>query len=243
MKNFRLKVFCDFDGTITRNDVWLNSLARFMEDKEAFNKICNDFNERKLNTRECNTELMKLVRNFDFEKFNEYLDGEEIDITFDGFVKFCREHNHEIRILSGGLDYYIEYILKRENIEVDFFSCRMGWDEESDRPECIFVHTDEYCSNCETCKRNLLVNNQNDFDDEISVYIGDGVSDFCVSGYADIVFAKGKLASHCWKNNITYFEYKNFDDVKNKLLKLMTAGKIRQRQEAKIRRRNVFMGG
>lgn len=243
MKSFRLKIFCDFDGTITKNDIWLHSLSKFMEDKDAFRKTCDDFYDGKLTTRECNILQLKLVKNFSFEEFNKYLDEEEVDPYFNSFVSFCRERNFDIYILSGGLDYYIDYILKRHNVEIDFFSCRMEWDKENNRPECAFVYTDEYCMKCETCKRNLLANNQNDLENEVSVYIGDGVSDFCVSGFADIVFAKGRLASHCWKNNITYFEFSNFSDVKNKIIKLIEQGKIKHRQEAKIRRRNLFMSG
>ena len=80
-------------------------------------------------------------------------------------------------------------------------------------------------------------------DDEISVYIGDEISDGCAAGYADIVFAKKSLASYCWKNNITYFEYKDFRDIKNKLEKILTMKNIKHRQRAKLKRREVFLSG
>jgi 2-hydroxy-3-keto-5-methylthiopentenyl-1-phosphate phosphatase len=92
-------------------------------------------------------------------------------------------------------------------------------------------------------KRNVLISNTNDLNNEVSVYIGDGVSDFCVSHYADVVFAKKTLASHCWKNNITYFEYKTFKDVIKKLIKLIEQNKIKQKQTAKYNRRDVLLGG
>ena len=92
-------------------------------------------------------------------------------------------------------------------------------------------------------KRNILINNTNDWDNEISVFIGDGVSDYCASNFADIVFAKKRLASYCWKNNITYYEFKNFNDIIIKLEKLKIKHKMRQRQNARILRRDVFLGG
>jgi len=92
-------------------------------------------------------------------------------------------------------------------------------------------------------KRNVLINNTNDLDGEVSVYIGDGVTDYCAVNYADIVFAKDKLASYCWKRNITYFEFKTFFDVMNKIEKLETKNRIKHRQEAKLKRRDVLMGG
>lgn len=243
MKSCRLKIFCDFDGTITKNDVWINSLGKFINDKVKFENICEDFNSQKISTRECNLSQLELIENFSFDKFDSYLDEEQIDDHFPDFVDFCRQNNHELKIVSSGMDYYLNYILKRKQIVADFFSTKIIFDETNNKISCNFEYGDEYCKECETCKRNILINNTNDLDNEVSVFIGDGVSDFCVSRYADIVFAKGRLASYCWKNNITYFEYKNFLDVKNKIIKLKENNKIKQRQEAGVRRRDVVMGG
>ena len=92
-------------------------------------------------------------------------------------------------------------------------------------------------------KRNILISNTNDFENEISVFIGDGTSDSCIANYADIVFAKNSLASYCWKNNITYFEFSNFQDIIKKINKLKEQNKIKQRQFAKSNRRDVLLGG
>ena len=80
-------------------------------------------------------------------------------------------------------------------------------------------------------------------DDEISVLIGDGFSDTCAAQYADIVFAKKSLASYCWKNNITYFEYKDFGDVQKKLEKLIERKVIKPRQNARVNRKDVYLRG
>lgn len=242
MKNYKLKIFTDFDGTITKNDVWVNSIGKFIDDKVKFNLICEDFYSQKISTRECNLRQLQLANDFSFDKFNGYLEQEGIDEYFKDFLNFCKVSEYDVTILSGGLDYYIDYILKREGIDLKYYSCKLISDSHQ-KLGCEFIYTDEYCNLCETCKRNILLNNTNDLEGEVSVYIGDGVSDYCVSEYADIVFAKGRLASHCWKNNITYFEYQNFSDIKNKLIKLTQSRKIKHRQEAKIRRRDVFMGG
>jgi 2,3-diketo-5-methylthio-1-phosphopentane phosphatase len=243
MKNYRLKVFTDFDGTITRNDVWMNTVSKLIEDKEEFNNICEELYSGKIGTRETVIRQLELVKDFSFERFNTYLDEEEIDEHFRDFTVFCRQNDIELTILSGGLDYYIDFILKRENIHVDFYSCKMMWDEKNKKLASEFTNSDEYCRLCDTCKRNILINKTNDLENEISVYIGDGSTDFCVSGYADIVFAKGKLASYCWKNNITYFDYKDFSDIKNKLIRITEKKNLKHRQEAKTRRRDVMMGG
>ncbi len=243
MKDYRLKIFSDFDGTITKNDVWVNSIGKFVTAKQEFDNLCTAFYSQEINARECNSRQLELAEHFSLDKLNEYLNSEEIDEYFVDFLDYCRENGYEFKVVSGGLDYYIKYILERKNIDIDVYGCKMILNESKQTIDCEYVYTDEYCKLCETCKRNILINGTNDLENEISVFIGDGVSDFCVSGFADIVFAKGRLASYCWKNNITYYEYQNFSDIKNKLISLTNKNKIKQRQEAKIRRRDVIMGG
>ncbi len=241
--SYRLKIFSDFDGTITKNDVWINALGHFIKDKDALNIICDDLNSQRIGTRETMVRQLELVHNFCLEKFNSYFDEEEIDEFFKEFVDFCQEREYEVNVVSGGLEYYIDYILKKQNISVKYFGCEMIMDEQNKKLHSKFLYTDDYCKSCETCKRNILINNVNDLENEISIYIGDGASDYCVSNFADIIFAKGRLASYCWKNNITYYEYKNFSDIKNKIIKLTEKQSIKQRREATIKRRDVVMGG
>jgi 2,3-diketo-5-methylthio-1-phosphopentane phosphatase len=241
----QLKFFCDFDGTITKNDVWVNSLAKFIQNKEAFVLVCDDFASNIISARECINKELKLVENFSFDKFNSYLDSEELDDYFFEFMNYCNNKNYDIFLLSEGLDYYIDYLLNKYGIKLKRFCNKMK--TEVINGEIIlqaeFPFADENCTYCGMSKRNVLINNTNDLYGEISVFIGDGVSDFCASNYADIVFAKGKLASYCWKNNITYFEYKNFNDILNKIRKLDEMKRIKVRQNASMLRRDVFLGG
>jgi 2,3-diketo-5-methylthio-1-phosphopentane phosphatase len=243
MKNYRLKIFCDFDGTISKNDVWINTISPFVNDYSGFEMILEEFNSGKIGAREIGRKHLELVENFSLDKFNHSIDKEEIDESFRDFLTYCNEEEIELCVVSGGWDHYIDRILKREKIDLKVYSSKLVIDEHSNKLSTSYEHSDEYCTMCETCKRNILINNTNDYDNEISVFIGDGISDYCVSNFADVVFAKGKLASYCWKNNITYFEYVNFTDVKNKLVKLTEQKKLKHRQESKFRRRDVIMGG
>lgn len=241
-KKYKLKFYIDFDGTITINDVWLNSIGKFIKDKAAMKIIEEEFIDLKITSRECIKRELDLVEDFSFEQFNKYLNDESLDPYFKKFLDWCKENEYPVKILSEGLDYYIKYILNKEGIDVEFYGNRMIVGENN-RLSCAFPYRDEVCNYCGVSKRNILVNSTNDYENEISVFIGDGVSDYCVSNYADILFAKKRLASYCWKNNLTYYEYKDFSDVIKKIEKLKEQKKIKHRQEAKVRRKDVFLGG
>ncbi|MBS1516437.1 MAG: MtnX-like HAD-IB family phosphatase [Bacteroidetes bacterium] len=241
-KDYKLKFYTDFDGTITMNDVWINSIGKFIKDKAKFKEVEEDFVSLKITSRECIRRELEIVEDFSFEQFDKYLDDESLDPYFKKFLDWCKENDYPVKIVSEGLDYYINYILRKENIDAEVYSNKLIVSDDN-KLTCEFPYRDEHCSYCGVSKRNILVNGTNDLDDEISVFIGDGVSDYCVSNYADIIFAKKRLASYCWKNNLTYFEYKDFSDVMKKIEKLKEQRKIKHRQEAKVRRKDVFMGG
>lgn len=250
MKNYKLKIFCDFDGTVTKNDVWVSAFGKFIKDREKFDIVCEEFTSNVISSRECSLRELDLIEDFDFETLNKYLDEEDIDDYFRDFLDYCKINDYGITLLSEGLDYYIKYILKRENLDLKFFSNTLVLKEitgehgnKKIKLTCEFPYPDEHCSYCGMSKRNIIVNNTNDYDDEVSVFIGDGTSDFCASNYADIVFAKKRLASYCWKNNITYYDFKNFKDVIDRLELLKSKNKIKHKLTAKHLRKDVFLGG
>jgi 2-hydroxy-3-keto-5-methylthiopentenyl-1-phosphate phosphatase len=80
-------------------------------------------------------------------------------------------------------------------------------------------------------------------DDDIIMYIGDGISDRCPVRFADIVFAKGRLIRYCQEQNIPYHEFRTFDDVRSRLELILQQKRIRKRREAEMARRDVFAQG
>jgi 2-hydroxy-3-keto-5-methylthiopentenyl-1-phosphate phosphatase len=239
--NSKLKIYCDFDGTITARDTWVDTGEYFIKQKDKWREILQKFENGQIGARQCFLSECSLIEDFDIDTFNEIIDKQEVDPYFKDFVNYCKINNIPIAILSEGMDYYIERILDKHNIELPFYSNKLVISNNNKQIGLEFPYSDSDCTDCGCCKRNLLLNNTGD--DEISVYIGDGLTDTCPAEYADTVFAKKSLASYCWKNNITYFEYRNFQDIKYKLEKILAGKKIKQRQTAKFKRREVYLRG
>lgn len=212
----------------------------FIDDKESWSSLISDFETLKTGAKECFTNEVALINKFDFKRFNTIISDIEIDQSFQSFAEYCCVNSLPVIILSEGMDYYIESILKTNNIDLPYFANKCELSEDKNNIGVSFPYSDAECSRCGCCKRNFILNMTGD--DEISVYIGDGFSDVCAVKYADIVFAKGSLASYCWKNNISYFDFKDFSDIKKKLEVLQTKA-IKQRQEAKFQRRAAYLCG
>ena len=236
-----LKIFCDFDGTIANGDTWILLGQQFIQRKTEWAELIGKFENFEIGSRECFIKESSLVENFDKDIFDKIIDSQQIDPYFIEFKNFCDNNGLPIWILSEGMDYYIKRILVNYSLDINFYANKLTFADNQNKLELEFPYSDSDCTKCGCCKRNLLMNLCDD--EDISVYIGDGLSDACVVNYADIIFAKKSLASYCWKNNITYFDYENFNDVKKKLEKILSQKNIKHRQTAKLKRREVFLQG
>ncbi len=234
------KVFVDFDGTITTVDV---GEAMFLEfgDSEKSKEIVGRWMADEITSMQCWQELCETIDEFDRDKFDMFLDKIEIDPSFKRFVEFCEDSKIDIIILSDGLHYYIERILKKEGLErIKYYSNQLLFDGKNKLvPD--FPYTDEECSRCANCKRNHIINNSSD--DDFTIYIGDGTSDTCPAQFVDFIFAKNSLLKFCEKNRISYFPYKSFAEVRMRVKELTEKRKLKKRHQAELKRREVYLQG
>ena len=112
-------IFLDFDGTITKTDT-VNSFFKTFAAPEWIN-IEKDWVEGKINSKTCMQMQLDLIKNLTEEKFFNFLDSIEIQ---DGFIEFCKiakENDKKITIISDGFDFFIDYILKKEKLDIEFY--------------------------------------------------------------------------------------------------------------------------
>lgn len=191
-----VQIFCDFDGTITKEDT-LNKFLRTYADKKWL-ELEDDWLDGKIGSRECTFEQMKLVPELSDDEMKDFIDSIQIDERFVEFISYVKEKNIDFYIVSDGFDYFINTILECNNISgITVFSNHL---EVKDRKYiCEFPYTSSKCNiKAGMCKCNIVKKYAEK--KPPLMYIGDGFSDFCVSHKADILFAKGKLLEYC-KNN------------------------------------------
>jgi 2,3-diketo-5-methylthio-1-phosphopentane phosphatase len=234
-----LRVFCDFDGTVCEQDIGEQFFTDFIGAKaqEIVDVLLRgEIDAREWLRREC-AALPPVTRS----EFNAYLDRFTVDPSFGPFLRFAEERKIPVTVLSDGFDAYIEYVLLKNGLgQVPFFANHAEFTPGGSL-NVTFPHTDAECTRCGNCKRNHMLSQS--ADEDVLVYIGDGFSDRCPVRYADIVFAKRQLIKHCQQQNITYYEFRRFDDVQKKMEEILQRKRIRHRQEAVMARREVYMQG
>ncbi|MGD0152292.1 MAG: MtnX-like HAD-IB family phosphatase [Thermacetogeniaceae bacterium] len=201
----RRTFFVDFDGTITKVDTCNAMVKAFAAPGwEELNEL---WEKKQLSTEACAKETFKLFR-ADLEDLRRLLETVEIDGRFPAFLEACRERGDRVIVLSDGYDFNISTIFQKHGIDLPFYANRMVYDGGF-QIECPYLNPD--CGTCGTCKTKLM--------EELRepggqiVYIGDGYSDTCPAGQADLVFAKGALYRYCQERGIPAQRFDSFRNI------------------------------
>lgn len=235
MNKNKIKIYCDFDGTITLKDL-SDELFKHYGNLEPYNSMLRK-NEISIYDYWKMT-FKSLPSKFSKKDLENFALQQEIDTYFYDFCIFCKQNTIPISIVSDGYIEYIYPILKKFNLDfVNVFSNRLIF---ADSIMPVFTGATESCKcPCASCKRNVILNNSSDGD--IIIFIGDGYSDFCVAEHSDIIFAKKYLAKYCTENKIPHYHFKSFFDVKKILSEIIiNKGKLKPRRQAQIKRKDAF---
>jgi 2,3-diketo-5-methylthio-1-phosphopentane phosphatase len=200
-------VLVDFDGTIAQNDVGALLFKTFS--KEDSRKIVSLWLRGEINSKECLQRECELIR-ISRSELRKFALSQKIDGKFPAFVDLCNREKMSLAILSDGLDFYIELILKKHGLgKLPFYSNLLRFEGRKLNPE--FPYFDRGCGRCGNCKRFHLKNLKRP--NQKVVYIGDGLSDKCAVTEADLVFAKDDLRRFCKRENIKHYPFHNFGDI------------------------------
>lgn len=206
----RVRVKCrllvDFDGTIASVDTTDQLLERFAA--PAWRDIEEDWKEGRIGSRECMVRQIDLVRASQ-EEMDEFIAGIEIDPEFPIFAELCTRLGHSITVVSDGLDRTVQTVLRRHGLELSYCANHLEW-RGDDRWRLTFPHARSDCQSLSgTCKCGFIGQSPH----ELSIVVGDGRSDFCIAGRADLVLAKGALLDHCVEAALPHAAFADFSEA------------------------------
>ena len=201
-------VVTDFDGTVTREDVAEVLLQHFAGD--AWRAIEREFREERIGVREAMRREFELLGE-SRERLLEVVDRTTVlDPEFPGFLDDARAAGVEVEILSEGLEFYIDHLLRRWGLRLPYRTNRDVWEAGRMRIEHPFA--DATCTLCGTCKMGRVL--QLRAAGKTVAYVGDGHSDLCAAFEADRVYAKGVLADLCRREEIDFVPIEDYADLR-----------------------------
>lgn len=202
----KCRILVDFDGTIASLDTTDALLERFAA--PAWRDIEDEWRAGRIGSRECMIRQIDLVRATP-AVMDGFIAELDIDPGFPGFVRLCERLGHSVTVVSDGLDRTVEAVLERHDLDLAFHANHLEW-RGGDRWALAFPHARSDCQSLAgTCKCHFTSPTAR----ELSVVVGDGRSDFCVAGRADLVLAKSALRKHCQAANLSHVAFADFSEA------------------------------
>jgi len=210
-------LFCDFDGTISLDDV--NELLFEVFGDSRTRRLEEKFRAGELDDRRV---LVEKFSHLDLteKELKEFVREEvRLDPSFKQFLQLAEGLFREIVIVSGGFREYIEALFDRE--EIDFkgsiYANRLDFGGEGPSPRFLHQVDPNDCHQpfgvCGCCK--WLIFQRRRTEGTRTVYIGDGLTDRCLAEEVDLLFAKeGELlAKYCDERGIPYRPFSDFREL------------------------------
>ena len=202
-------IVCDFDGTISCDDVTDGILERFA--RPGWQQLESAWQRGEIGSAVCMSGQIELL-DVSHEELATYLATVAIDKYFPQFFAAATAAGIPLVIASDGLDMAITSVLRRHALpSLPIISNRLiargarQWQLQMPfgSADCVVASGTCKCAAAERLRRGW----------RRVLLIGDGTSDFCVARQADYVLAKERLASHCSAAGIAHTKIDNFADA------------------------------
>ena len=207
----RLRLFTDFDGTITEKDTLVFLAERLGGGPQMVQTIGRLIGEGKITLREGIAAEMRSIRAPFAEARALLREHVKMDPSFTSFARWCVEQRIPLTVLSAGFKEIVDLFISPEEfpgLEIRANSLRpdeqKGW-------QCVFRDQTGFGHDKAQALREAKKQGHG------VIFIGDGLSDRAPAEIADEVFAKPDLAAYCRARDINCHEYRTFDDVLGQL--------------------------
>lgn len=203
-----LAILCDFDDTTADQNVAHLVLDEF--GPQDWRVLIEQFHQGTISPREYfeapfrNLTTEKTILQSHVRKFANLRAG------FLDLANYCKDNSVELGIVTYGLDFYVEALLQRENLEwVPTFP--VGTEFSRSGITFDYNYTRNDCLKWGNCKCSIVERYQN-LGHRV-YYAGDGISDFCPARKTDFVFARSGLLEMCKKEKLRHLELHDFFEV------------------------------
>lgn len=208
-------IFCDFDGTITITDNIVAIMKHFQP--EGYDVIMEETINQNISLREGVGAMFALMpSNLKENIVNFVLDYAGIREGFQDFLDYLHHSNIEFNVTSGGMDFFIDPLLKPFGIPEDHIYCNSA----DFTGEHIVITWPNPCqppceNGCGMCKTTVM--RQYPEDSYFRILIGDSLTDFEGAKIADLVYSRSWLTTKCEELGVAHVPYETFHDILNDL--------------------------
>jgi 2,3-diketo-5-methylthio-1-phosphopentane phosphatase len=200
----------DFDGTVTEKDVGDEICERFAPPE--WRELDAAWIRNEISLPEAQRRMWAMTRCAEADALAYARDVGKLRPGLDSLLDSVQRAGATAWLASGGFDFYIRALLgaRLERFERTYYNGARFIDGQV---AVDFPHQQLSCGKCAVCKGKVCELAQARGDKV--VFVGDGSSDRCAIGRADLLFAvEGSLlAGECDQRGVEYLPFRDFDDV------------------------------
>ena len=206
-KKTKTLVQCDFDGTITEEDVSFLILDAFADGD--WRKLLEDYKGGRISVGSFNTRAFNMVK-VDEETLKKFVkEKTRIRDGLPELLRLCSSKDFRFVIVSNGLEFYIYTILKALDINnIEVFAARAVFEPSGIKARYIGPDGNELKKDFkEAYIRHFLE------DSYRIIYIGNGASDVPSARLADYIFATDAMLAACRQMNLRCTPFASLNDI------------------------------
>lgn len=212
-----LRMLIDFDGTLVEPNVAILLVEEFAPDGERVaREVDEQLHSGQITLREAWSRQVALLP---ADRLEEMATWAVAHTPFrEGATELLAllgKHQVPTAIVSGGLDFYIQPILRHAALDLPVFSdvLKVGPGGRSAVLEHPYGHAS--CRLCGICKAQTIRRFANER--TYTGFAGDGSTDRYAAEVADILFARRRLRGYCDRSGVPYHPFDDFRPVTARL--------------------------
>ena len=200
-------VQCDFDGTITEEDMGFLLLDSFAS--EGWRQLLTEYREGRMSVGYFNTEAFAMVK-ADRQTLLKFVRSKvKIRAGFHELLAYCHRKGFRFAIVSNGLVFYIEAILRDIGIDnIDILAAQTNFSPEGIEAKYIGPEGNQIQDGFKEAYIRLFLRSG-----YCVVYVGNGISDGLPAKLAHHIFATGELLNYCKETNLNCTPFVDLNDV------------------------------
>ena len=205
----KLAVQCDFDGTITEEDVSFLILDTFVGNK--WREMLTEYMEGRIPVGAFNKKVFAMVKADKQTQLDVIFNSDRVKIRpgLKELIDYCSHQDYRFIIVSNGLTFYIDALLESLGLKnVEVFAATNEFRPDGMIASYIGPDGQEMEAGFKESYTKLLKKEGYQV-----VYVGNGVSDIYPSRLAVKVFATGDLPHKCEEEKLAYTPFDDLHDI------------------------------
>jgi 2-hydroxy-3-keto-5-methylthiopentenyl-1-phosphate phosphatase len=198
---------CDFDGTITEEDISFALLDAFAQGE--WREWFQQYRENKISVGEFNTRAFAMVKASKTELIEVALNKVRLRAGLRELVNHSHSQGCRFVIVSNGLDFYIKSILKNAGLrDIEVYAATTRFYRQGLKVQYIAPDGTPLVSEFkEAYSRAFLKQGYR------IIYVGNGPSDIAPAVHAHHIFARDGLLEYCRELNIKCTPFNDLNDI------------------------------